>query len=55
MAKEDMIEVEGTVVDTLPNAMFKVELEKRASSFSNSFWQDSYALYSNFTWRQGDS
>ena len=27
MAKEDMIEVEGTVVDTLPNAMFKVELE----------------------------
>ena len=28
MAKEDMIEVEGTVVETLPNAMFKVELEK---------------------------
>ena len=27
MAKEDMIEVEGTVVETLPNAMFKVELE----------------------------
>ena len=27
MAKEDMIEVEGTVVQTLPNAMFKVELE----------------------------
>ena len=27
MAKEDMIEVEGTVSDTLPNAMFKVELE----------------------------
>ncbi len=26
MAKEDMIEVEGTVVETLPNAMFK-ELE----------------------------
>lgn len=25
--KEDMIEVEGTVVETLPNAMFKVELE----------------------------
>lgn len=27
MSKEDMIEVEGTVVETLPNAMFKVELE----------------------------
>lgn len=27
MAKEDMIEVEGVVLETLPNAMFKVELE----------------------------
>lgn len=27
MAKEDVIEVEGTVVETLPNAMFNVELE----------------------------
>lgn len=27
MAKEDVIEVEGTVIETLPNAMFKVELE----------------------------
>ncbi|HCV2247281.1 TPA: translation initiation factor IF-1 [Staphylococcus aureus] len=27
MAKQDVIELEGTVVDTLPNAMFKVELE----------------------------
>jgi translation initiation factor IF-1 len=27
MPKEDNIEVEGTVVKTLPNAMFKVELE----------------------------
>ena len=26
MAKEDVIEIEGTVVDTLPNAQFKVEL-----------------------------
>lgn len=28
MAKDDVIEVEGTVLETLPNAMFKVELEK---------------------------
>ena len=27
MAKEDVIEVEGTVVETLPNTNFKVELE----------------------------
>ena len=26
MAKEDVIEIEGTVVDSLPNAQFKVEL-----------------------------
>ncbi|MEZ7893359.1 MAG: translation initiation factor IF-1 [Candidatus Wallbacteria bacterium] len=27
MAKEEMIEVTGTVVEPLPNAMFRVELE----------------------------
>ena len=27
MAKEDMIETEGTVVEALPNAVFQVELE----------------------------
>jgi len=27
MSKEDTIEVEGIVVDTLPNAVFKVKLE----------------------------
>ena len=26
MAKDDVIEIEGKVVDALPNAMFKVEL-----------------------------
>ena len=29
MSKEDVIEVEGTVVEALPNAMFQVELENR--------------------------
>ncbi len=28
MAKEGVIEVTGTVTETLPNAMFRVELEK---------------------------
>lgn len=27
MAKEDHIEMQGTVVDTLPNTMFRVQLE----------------------------
>jgi translation initiation factor IF-1 len=27
MAKEDHIEMEGTVVETLPNTMFRVELD----------------------------
>ena len=27
LAKEDVIELEGTVLEALPNAMFKVELE----------------------------
>jgi len=27
MSKEDAIEVEGTVVEPLPNAMFRVEME----------------------------
>jgi translation initiation factor IF-1 len=27
MAKEDQIQMSGTVIDTLPNTMFKVELE----------------------------
>ena len=29
MSKADVIEVEGTVLETLPNAMFKVELENK--------------------------
>ena len=29
MSKEDAIEVMATVVETLPNAMFKVELENK--------------------------
>ncbi len=28
MSKADVIEIEGTVIEKLPNAMFKVKLEK---------------------------
>lgn len=27
MSKEDVVEVQGTIVENLPNAMFRVELE----------------------------
>lgn len=27
MSKKDVIEIEGTILDSLPNAMFKVKLE----------------------------
>ncbi len=29
MAKDDVLELEGTVIEALPNAMFKVELENK--------------------------
>ena len=31
MAKEEAIEVEGTIVEPLPNAMFRVELDNGRS------------------------
>jgi len=34
MAKEDVIEMQGTVLDTLPNTMFRVELAKCAKTIS---------------------
>ena len=30
MSKADVIEIEGTVIEKLPNAMFQVELENRS-------------------------
>lgn len=29
MAKDDVLELEGTVIEALPNAMFKVEFENK--------------------------
>ena len=31
MSKQDVIEVEGTILESLPNAMFKVKLENGAT------------------------
>ena len=35
MAKEDLIEVEGVIVDALPNAKFKVALENGHEVFAH--------------------
>ena len=41
MSKKDVIELEGTILEALPNAMFKVELEnghtilQKSSVFQN--------------------
>ena len=39
MAK-DVIEVEGLVVENLPNAMFKVELENGHIILAHVFWKN---------------
>ncbi len=44
MAKEENIEMQGTVLDTLPNTMFRVELE-------NGHVVTAQKLYSYFNWR----
>ncbi len=35
MSKEDVIELEGKVVEVLPNAMFRVELENKHTILAN--------------------
>ena len=45
MAKEDAIELEGTVLEALPNAMFRVELEKWAQDIGPYLRKDANALY----------
>ena len=39
MAKADVIEVEGKITETLPNAMFKVELENGAERKPATTWR----------------
>ena len=44
MSKADVIEIEGTVVEKLPNAMFQVELENghRISSYQRKAENEVY-------------
>ena len=39
MSKEDVIEVEGTVVETLPNTTFKVELKNCHQILAHISWK----------------
>ena len=47
MAKDGVIEVEGQVVEALPNAMFRVELENKHIVLDNHLGQDEEELYSH--------
>ena len=50
MSKEDVIEVEGTVVEALPNAMFQVELENGHIVLAHVFRQNAHEFYSYSSW-----
>mgnify|MGYP000718370690 CR=1 FL=1 len=45
MSKADVIEIEGTVVEKLPNAMFQVELENGHQVLAQYQWETSYELH----------
>ena len=51
MSKEDVIEIEGTVVEKLPNAMFKVELE----NIPKGKYLPEYEYYPTFEKNEGES
>ena len=51
MSKADVIEVEGTVLEKLPNAMFKVELENKHVVLAHISGKAAYELYPYSSWR----
>jgi hypothetical protein len=54
MAKEEAIEVMAKVLETLPNAMFRVELEdSQHQVLALNFRKDAQAFYSDSSWRSG--
>ena len=52
MSKADVIEVEGTVVEKLPNAMFQVELENGHKVLAHISGKLRMNLYKDSSWRQ---
>ena len=51
MSKDDVIEMQGVVLEALPNAMFQVELESGHKNFSSHIRKIKNELHKNSTWR----
>ena len=49
MAKQAPIEQEGTIIESLSNAMFRVELEN-GHVVTAYIWENAFALYQTFAW-----
>ncbi len=47
MAKEDNLEFEGEVIETLPNTQFKVKLENGHVIDAHYFWENEETLHQN--------
>ena len=45
MSKQDNIQVDGTITEALPNAMFRVELENGHKIIAHIAGKNAYALY----------
>ena len=54
MSKADVIEIEGTVVEKLPNAMFQVQLENGHQVLAPHQRQAPHELYPDPSGRQSD-
>ena len=54
MAKEEAIRVEGTVIETLPNAMFRVELENKHQVLAHISGKNAHAFHQDLAGRPGD-
>ena len=54
MSKTDAIEVEGTVLEKLPNAMFRVELENKHVVLATHQRKAAYEFHPYSSGRQGN-
>ena len=55
MAKEDQIEMEGEIIDTLPNTTFRVRLENGHVVTAHISGKMRKKLHPHLDWRQGSS
>ncbi len=50
MAKQQPIKQDGTIVEALPNAQFRVELDNGHEIFSSCIRKNENVLYKNSAW-----